>query len=73
MDSFSVALDKFTNSIDEKLKNPDEISKIMSDHLLNTLKELNDNLTQQAKTSAEERNAVTTKQLKEPLCKFKSS
>lgn len=57
MDRFSVALDKFTNSIDEKLKNANEISRIMSEQLLNTLKELNDSLTQQAKTSAEERNA----------------
>ena len=57
MDRFSVALDKFTNSIDEKLKNATEISRIMSEQLLNTLKELNDSLTQQAKTSAEERNA----------------
>ena len=41
MDRFSVALDKFTNSIDEKLKNANEISRIMSEQLLDTLKELN--------------------------------
>lgn len=57
MDRFSVALDKFTNSIDEKLKNASEISQVMNEQLLSTLKELNDSLIQQAKTSAEERNA----------------
>lgn len=57
MDRFSVALDKFTNSIDEKLKNASEISKIMNEQLLSTLEELSETLNQQTKTSAEERNA----------------
>ena len=57
MDRFSVALDKFTNSIDEKLKNASEISKLMNEQMLTTLKELSETLNQQTKTSAEERNA----------------
>ena len=57
MDRFSTALEKFSDNIDEKLKNATEISKIMNEQLLNTLKELNESLKQQAKTSADERDA----------------
>lgn len=57
MDRFSVALDNFSNSIDEKLNTANKIAEIMNEQLLNTLKELDETLKQQAKTSAEERNA----------------
>lgn len=56
MDRFSVALDKFTNSIDEKLKNASEISKIMNEQLLSTLEELSAALKRDAKESAKERD-----------------
>lgn len=57
MDRFSFALDNFSNSIDEKLNTANKIAEIMNEQLLNTLKELDETLKQQAKNSAEERNA----------------
>lgn len=40
MDRFSAALDKFSDSIDEKLKAANKISEIMNEQMLNTLTEL---------------------------------
>lgn len=57
MERFSAALDRFSDSIDEKLKASDEISKIMNEQLLQTLKELSETLKQQAKDTADERDA----------------
>ena len=58
MDKFSEALDRFSNSIDEKLKNAYEVSKTMNEQLLNTLKALDENLRQHAEDSAKERAAT---------------
>ncbi|MBR7025719.1 MAG: anti-phage defense ZorAB system ZorA [Selenomonadaceae bacterium] len=58
MERFSDALDKFSDNIDEKLKAANEISKIMNEQLLNTLKTLNETLSRQAKDSAEARGAA---------------
>ena len=66
MDRFSAALDKFSNSIDEKLKTAGEISQIMNEQLLDTLKKLNDSLNQHAETSAKERDDAS-KQFLETL------
>ena len=57
MERFSAALDMFSDSIDEKLKASDEIAKIMNEQLLQTLKELSETLKQQAKDTADERDA----------------
>ncbi len=57
MERFSTALDNFSNSIDEKLETANEISKIMNEQLLNTLKSLDETLKQHAQTSAAERDA----------------
>ncbi|MBR6711750.1 MAG: anti-phage defense ZorAB system ZorA [Selenomonadaceae bacterium] len=46
MERFSAALDRFSDSIDEKLKASDEISKIMNEQLLQTLNDLNEALKQ---------------------------
>ncbi|MBD3878739.1 MAG: hypothetical protein SR1Q5_03520 [Quinella sp. 1Q5] len=46
MERFSAALDKFSDSIDEKLKASDEIAKVMNEQLLQTLNELNEALKQ---------------------------
>ena len=39
MDRFSQALDRFSDSIDKKLETANEISKIMNEQMLNTLKD----------------------------------
>lgn len=57
MDRFSGALDKFSDSIDEKLRAANEVSKIMNEQLLQTLKELSDTLKQDAKATADKRDA----------------
>ena len=58
MDRFSAALDRFSDSIDKKLEAANEISKIMNEQLLNTLKALDESLKQQAQASAKERDAA---------------
>lgn len=55
MDRFSAALDRFSDSIDAKLKTADEIAKLMNDRMLTTLQELREALRQQAQDSAAER------------------
>lgn len=55
MERFSAALDKFSDNIDKKLENANEISKIMNEQLLNTLKDLDESLKQHAQASAKER------------------
>ena len=42
MEKFSAALDRFSDSIDEKLQTANEISKLMNEQMLTTLKELNE-------------------------------
>ena len=56
MDRFSAALDRFSDNIDEKLNTANRISKLMNEQLLNTLKDLDKTLKQNAQTSADERN-----------------
>lgn len=50
-------MDRFSDSIDEKLKAADEISKIMNDSLLKTLQELSDKLKQNSDAAANQRDA----------------
>ena len=44
MDRFSAALDRFSDNIDKKLEAANEISKIMNEQMLNTLKTLDETL-----------------------------
>ena len=57
MDRFSAALDKFSDKAETIMANAQEVSQIMNEQLLNTLKELDESLKQQAKASAAERDA----------------
>lgn len=59
MDRFSAALDKFSNKAETIMANAQEVSQIMNEQLLNTLKELDESLKQQAKASAAERDAAS--------------
>ena len=61
MERFSAALDKFSDSIDAKLKTADEIAKLMNEQMLATLQELRDALRQQAQDSAAERDEAQKK------------
>ncbi len=57
MDRFSAALDRFSDSIDEKLKTAGEVSETMNAQLLTTLEKLSAALTQQAATDKANRDA----------------
>jgi len=59
MDRFSAALDKFSDKAETIMANAQEVSQIMNEQLLNTLKELDESLKQQAKASAAERDAAS--------------
>ena len=58
MDRFSAALDKFSDRAEMILSNAQEVSRLMNEQLLNTLKELDENLKRHAQASADERAAA---------------
>lgn len=59
MDRFSVVLDKFSDKAETIMTNAQEVSRIMNEQLLNTLKTLDETLKQQAKASAAERDEAS--------------
>lgn len=59
MDRFSAALDKFSDKAETIMTNAQEVSRIMNEQLLNTLKTLDETLKQQAKASAAERDEAS--------------